>query len=50
MERYDLCLPAVLTFENEAGEIPNQKLVTKNVCAGSEQVWSCIAEQMSKWI
>ena len=34
MERYDLCLPAVLTFENEAGEISNQKVVTENVCAG----------------
>ena len=34
MERYDLHLPAVLTFEREAGEISHQKVVTKNVCAG----------------
>jgi hypothetical protein len=34
MERYDLDLPAILTFENGAGKIAHQKVVTKNVCAG----------------
>ena len=34
MERYDLYLPADLTFKNEAGEISHQKVVTTNICAG----------------
>ena len=34
MDRYDLHLPAILTFENEAGKQVSKQVVTQNVCAG----------------
>jgi hypothetical protein len=34
MERYDLKMPANLTFEGEAGKQSFLKMMTKNICSG----------------
>jgi len=42
MDRYDLHLPATLTFEDETGKLISKKIVTKNICAGG-----CYCETIS---